>query len=96
MKFDYFKIDLPQRSEFFGHSILRPIIPICISASKKKIDYAALIDSGADFCIFDAELAEYLGIDVRSGRKELFGGVQNSSPSEGYLHEVTVSRNGTY
>lgn len=94
MKFDYFKIALPQRSEFFGHAILRPIIPVGISAGRERIDYAALIDSGADFCIFDAELAEYLGIDVRSGRKEFFGGVQNASPSEGYVHDVTLTVGG--
>ncbi len=68
--------------------------PIGIIADKEKLDYAALIDSGADFCIFAVELAEYLGIDVRSGRKEFFGGVQNVSPSAGYLHEVTLNVGG--
>lgn len=94
MKFDYFKIALPRRSGFFGHSILRPIIPIGIAINQKHLSYAALIDSGADLCIFDAELAEYLGIDVPSGRKEFFGGVQNASPSECYIHDITLTVGG--
>ncbi|MEK9183748.1 MAG: hypothetical protein AAB890_01600 [Patescibacteria group bacterium] len=31
MKFNYWKFPLPQKSKFFGSSILRPIIPVQIS-----------------------------------------------------------------
>ena len=47
MKFDYFKLPLPQRSDFFGSAILKPIIPLKISKGNQTIQYAALIDSGA-------------------------------------------------
>lgn len=94
MKFDYFGVSLPERSRLFGHTILRPIIPIKIAAGIAKVDYAALIDSGADFCIFDAAIGEHLGLDVRSGQKELFSGVQNSTPSEAYLHSIALNIGG--
>jgi len=45
MKFRYKK---------YGPSILRPIIPIEIVYKDKSVPYEVLIDSGADFCIFDA------------------------------------------
>jgi len=61
MKFPYLKLSLPQRSEFFESTILKPIIPLKISVEGEELRYAALIDSGADFCIFDAEIGEYLG-----------------------------------
>lgn len=64
MKFDYFKLPLSKRSDFFGHSVLKPIIPVQVSNGKNKLEYAALIDSGADFCIFDAEIGECLGLDI--------------------------------
>ena len=76
MKFDYFKLPLPQRSDFFGSAILKPIIPLKISKGNQILQYAALIDSGADFCIFDAEIGENLGLNVRLGKKEIFGGIQ--------------------
>lgn len=94
MKFKYLKFRLQQQSQFFGSSILRPIIPVKISYNKSILKYAALIDSGADFNIFDAELGEYLGIDVKSGIKELFGGVQERGGAEAFLHKVDLNIGG--
>lgn len=94
MKFPYFKLSLPHRSEFFGTSLLKPIIPIKISVGKKELRYAALIDSGADFCIFDAEIGTYLGIDVTQGRPEVFGGIQEKGGATAFLHQVVINIGG--
>mgnify|MGYP001589300156 CR=1 FL=1 len=90
MKFRYFKFPLPERSPFFGVSILKPIIPLGIAVRETSLQYAALIDSGADFCIFDAEIGEALGLDVRSGTRTSFGGIQETHPADAFLHEVTL------
>ncbi len=82
MKFDYLKLPLSERSDFFGTSILKPIIPIEIGYEGRPVKYFALVDSGADFCIFDAQIAELLGIDVRSGKLEEFGGIQSTGPGK--------------
>lgn len=95
MKFPYFKFPLPQRSDFFGTSILKPIIPIEISVDQQSVRYAALIDSGADFCIFDGEIGETLGLDVRGGSRTTFGGIQAAGGSaEAFLHRVTLNVGG--
>ena len=94
MKFRYHKFPLAKKSDFFGHSLLKPIIPIRISFQDKELKYAALIDSGADFCIFDGEVGEYLGIEVRSGIKEVFGGIQDKGGSEAFLHKVVINVGG--
>lgn len=96
MKFDYFKFPLPEKSSFFGSSILKPIIPANIIniGNGKSVRYAALIDSGADFCIFDAEMGEYLGIDIKSGEKETFGGIQDRGGACAYLHKIEVEIGG--
>ena len=49
MKFDYVKFVLPQKANFFGSSLLKPIIPIGIVYGQNSAHYDALIDSGADF-----------------------------------------------
>ena len=95
MKFRYFKFPLPEKSEFFGASILRPIIPLDVTVGDITVAYAALIDSGADFCIFDSGFGEILGIDVQSGKRIQFGGVQANMPSQAYLHEITISIGGS-
>lgn len=46
MKFRYKK---------YGPGILRPIIPIEIIYQNRSVGYEVLVDSGADFCIFDSQ-----------------------------------------
>ena len=94
MKFPYLKLLLPQRSEFFGSSLLKPIIPIRIYFGEKELKYAALIDSGADFCIFDAEIGTYLGINIDTGRQEVFGGIQERGGASAFLHEIIINIGG--
>ena len=94
MIFKYLEFPLKTKSNVLGKSILRPIIPIKISFNGITAKYAALIDSGADFCIFDAEIGEYLGINVQSGLKEVFGGVQEGSGSTAFFHEITLNISG--
>ena len=94
MKFRYVKFPLQQRSDFFGNSILKPIIPIKISHKTTAVKYAVLIDSGADFCIFDAKIGEYLGLAIKSGIRETFGGIQEAGGAEAFLHEITINIGG--
>lgn len=94
MKFDYFKFPLTGESKFFGKSILKPILPIKISAGASIIRYAALIDSGADFCIFDAEIGEFLGLSIRSGLQEKFGGIQEKDGATAFIHKVIINIGG--
>lgn len=94
MKFGYFKFPLGVRSDVFGISILKPIIPVELAYGSRSIRYAALIDSGADFCIFDAEIGAALGIDIYAGSREVFGGVQEAGAAEAFLHEVVLNVGG--
>lgn len=49
--------------------ILMPVIPIGIGINKITVQYSALIDSGAAVNVFDAEMGELIGLDVKSGKK---------------------------
>jgi len=94
MKFPYRKFSLPQYHDCFGRSILKPIIPVKICFGEKSIRYEALIDSGADFCIFEAEIGEYLGINIKKGIKIPFGGIQGGKDSTAFLHQVVLNVGG--
>ena len=76
-----------------GTELLKPIIPIGLLFNGKLIRYEALIDSGADFNIFNAEIGELLGIDIRSGKKVKFSGIAGE-PFEVYLHNLTIEVGG--
>lgn len=69
-------------------------LPIELNYGGHSIRYAALIDSGADFCIFDAEIGIALGIDIYLGIREVFGGVQEAGAAEAFLHEVVLNVGG--
>lgn len=53
-----------------------------------------LIDSGADFCIFDAGIGEYLGIDIKSGNELQFSGIQSLGGAKAYIHKVNLEIGG--
>ena len=44
-----------------------PIIPIELKANEKRFLTRAYVDFGVSFSIFNAEIADYLGLDYRKG-----------------------------
>ena len=84
MKFNYKKYDA---------TTLRPVIPIKLKNGAQTISYEVLVDSGADLCIFDAEIGEALGIDVQKGqKKEVFG--IGGKASVFFLNKVEIEVGG--
>jgi len=84
MKFKYKK---------YAPGVLRPVIPIEILHKDVAVPYEVLVDSGADICIFDAQIAEILGIDLKNGKEQKVSGLTGISESY-YLHPVTISVGG--
>lgn len=88
MKFKYRKINL--KDPFSKRKyILRPIIPVSLQYKDKSIYYEALIDTGADFCIFPTELASTLGINLNPNRIIYFSGVGGQS-LKGFITNVIL------
>jgi len=84
MKFSYKK---------YPNSILRPVIPIKLKNKELEIGYEVLVDSGADLCIFDAEMGEAIGVDIKKGKmREVFG--VGGKASIYYLHKVSIEVGG--
>lgn len=94
MKFPYTKF---REHLFSGEltTILRPVLPLGVRYKGRLLPalYAALLDSGADDCIFHAEIGEALGMDVRSGAAKTYGGV-GFGELAGYLHQIEIQIGG--
>jgi hypothetical protein len=84
MKFKYKK---------YAPSVLRPVIPIEILHEDITVQYEVLVDSGADMCIFDSQIAEIIGINIRTGKEQKVAGLTGVNESF-YLHLVTISVGG--
>ena len=55
-----------------SQKLLKPIIPVSLSANNLSVRYEALIDSGADFSIFPTGIAKKLAADLPSLKKIYF------------------------
>lgn len=84
MKFRYKKL---------APNVIRPIIPIEIIYNGIEVTYEVLVDSGADQNIFHSGLTEILGIDIRSGKKDIIYGVTGVGENQ-YIHNVDLKVGG--
>ena len=94
LKFNYRKFPSDPSEAFPKRkSVTRPVIPIIIINGDKKITYLTLIDSGADLCIFHAEIGEQIGINVERGKKLTFNGITKEELTA-YFHDVKIGVGG--
>lgn len=94
LKFPYRKFPRDPNEVFSGkEQVKRPVIPIKVKYKNNEIDYLVLIDSGADFCIFHADIGDVLGISIKKGKKLEFFGIIGDK-EEAFFHEVTINVGG--
>lgn len=73
--------------------LLVPVIPVALGYRGKGIIVSALIDSGADMCLFHSSIARTLGIDLQSG-KEIEIKTLAVEPVPCYVHTVHLGIKG--
>jgi len=67
----------------------RPIVDVELSGPKGKFKTIALIDSGADYSLFNIQIASAIGIELESCRKEGTMGIEGSG-KEIFISEVKM------
>lgn len=73
--------------------VSRPVIPVVLKNKDQEIGYHVLVDSGADICLFHAEIGEAIGIDIiRGTAREVFG--VGGKVSVYYQHRVIIDVGG--
>jgi len=70
-------------------NVWRPFVEVRINNKTAHIDCLALLDSGADNCLFPAKIGEYLGVDIRKGKTKEFGGI-GKGKIKAYFHDVLL------
>lgn len=55
--------------------VFRPLVPVQLMYGLRTMQQLALADSGADICLFDLSVAEYLAIDLRKARRGSIVGI---------------------
>lgn len=89
MQYSYTKLQVqPFANSTRQITVFRPIVPVTIMYRQKLVQFAALVDSGADFNVFHGDIAVYLGIKLTAGSKRTIGGI--SGQIKGYEHSVRL------
>ena len=70
-------------------ALLKPLITVVLRYQGQKQKVFALVDSGADACLFPKGVAEVLGIDVTKGNAANFTGI-GGTRTPFYFHEVEI------
>lgn len=86
MKFPYLKFPTKEPGKKW---ISRPIIPVVLFGPKGSVIVDALIDSGADRCLFHADLGREIGLELEKGEKESFGGIEGGR-IPAFLHKIQI------
>ncbi len=91
MKFKYRYVP----DKYSANSMVRmPFLPIRLCYGEKTTNLVGLIDTGATDCLFDREVAEELGIDLKNTplEKEYFGIADQTVI--GYMHQIEFQIQG--
>ena len=93
-KLDYRKFPAQPTEPFPRRtSVSRPVIPIAMINGSQRVRNLALIDSGADYCIFHAALGEQIGLQIESGKRLAFYGTGGQEQSA-FFHDIKLEVGG--
>lgn len=95
MNFKYRKFPVDSSNCPFSQkkSSLRPVIQIDFHGTNTDFGYYVLIDSGADYCIFHANVGEQIGLKIREGQELIFYGT-SGEPQKAYFHKIEFKLGG--
>jgi hypothetical protein len=74
----------------------RPFIPLTLRYKEKAIKIKALVDSGADFCMFDGELLNLLDADLDLNTLEKINLDGVAGTATGYVVHIEIGVNNTF
>ncbi len=65
-------------------------VPVVLRSGTRQIRLAASIDTGASFCLFGAEVAEALGLDLERGIRMTFRTANGGFEAFGHQLDISV------
>jgi len=93
MKFSYTK--LPTDGKLPSEFVDLPLIDIALDTQNGVASYYCLVDSGADYCYFHADIVSAMGIkDIKTGKLKPTTGIVKGAALEAYLHTITYKVGG--
>lgn len=88
LEFDYLVLPAGASIASGFHTNL-PIIPLKVYSEEANtyLSYGGIVDSGAEYCMFDAQIGEAMGLVIEEGQEVTLKGPDGSA-FKAYLHDV--------
>jgi hypothetical protein len=87
-----YKILPAERDSPFGRArYWLPIVKARLASGGRAVWVESIVDSGSHCCVFHSDVAAYLGIDLKAGRRDRVRGVMATEWSDVFYHPVTLS-----
>lgn len=90
MRFRYTEI---RNHHYPARPFHRPYLIVRLTHGTKHKDVIALVDSGADLCLFQSDIGKLIGIDVERGSELAFEGVSGATATA-YLRRISLTVRG--
>ena len=85
----YQKIQIPPRGDLPAKTVYAPILKTALlHKNREPFYFDSIVDSGADFCVFPANLGELAGFNVLGGKNVITSGVGGKEML--YFHKVKL------
>jgi len=79
------------------NTIWRPVLNVLILYNRKRSKvFEAIVDTGSPYSLFNAQIGETLGMDVRGGIEGPLSGVIGGAKGSVYYHNVRLYAAGEY
>jgi hypothetical protein len=90
MQFPFFTFPAPPAAAFpTRNQIKRPILQLTLQRGNKQVNTFAIVDSGADECIFPASIGIALGVPIPNPNVYVFSGTADQ-PQNAYFDDIHV------
>ena len=93
MKKSYIRLPLDQPNPASKNetSTWLPLLRVRVGWNHKQTPrIPAIVDSGSQCCLFRADVAEYLGIDLKQGVEGTMGGISHGMKESVFYHRVQL------
>ena len=67
-----------------------PMLPVRLSNGSRSLDTYAMLDSGADECLFHADYGKRIGLNIESGVWGTLGSISAADDIETYTHTIEL------
>ncbi len=91
------RLDFDELHHFWiQHDPPHPMLPVRLANGSRTLDTYAMLDSGADACLFHAKWGQQIGLHIESGIWRPLSGIEEDSEIDTWSHPIELRIGNRY